>query len=251
MRHGQRATRLALWMFGALATVGGSTASAQVVLTGVTTMRLNPTLTPAGYFTDTRGTSCCANTYITRGSNPGSDAFLYTGDGPVGSLIPSGITLATGLNTFYLWGGAGGLVGDSFNPNFAVSPQTGSNALAVSSYWNATTNTISGVGTTVQDDFGASRAGTGLSTILGNFRLTITDWSPQVVSRNVRINLFEVTPMPNAETSNVGRLVLNVVDLTPPPVNPTTTTVPEPSTYLLMASGLVAIGILSRKRKLA
>ena len=246
MTQWTRATRLGLWMIGALASLSSSKVGAQVVLTSVTTMSLGANKQPNGAYTDAQGSgSCCANTYITRGTNPTTDAFLYTGN-DAGSLFPAGITLSTGLNTFYLWGSTG-LVG---TPNYAVALFTGSTALTVSSYWDATTNTNSGVGMKVYGDpnpFGPQLDGVGLSAILGNFQLTITDWRPEVVVRNVSIQNFGVGALTTPVANNVGRLVLNVVDLTTgtPPVS----TVPEPSTYLLMACGLVSLGVMSRRRR--
>lgn len=250
MTRWKRAVHHGFWIVGALASVGGATAGAQPTLSSVTTMSLGSDLRPDGRYTET--TSCNAsNTYITRGTNPGTDAFLYSGNGipgPCNSLIPSGISLNTGVNTFYLWGYTG-LVG---SPNYAVALFTGANVLTVSSYWSSSANTISGVGTTVYDDFGGynpSLPGVGLSAILGDFRLTITDWSAAQVTRNVQVNSYDLFSTADSYVHNVGRLVLNVEDLRVPPTDPPVSTVPEPSTYVLMASGLAALGAISRRRK--
>lgn len=245
----KHAVRQGLYLIGALSAVGAATAGAQPTLTSVTTMSLGSNLLPNGRYTET--TSCNAsNTYITRGTNPTSDAFLYTDNGnsppPCISLLGSGLALNTGVNTFYLWGNSG-LVGD---PNYAVALFTGAGTPTVSSYWSATTNTISGVGTEVYDNFGGFNprlAGVGLSAVLGDFRLTITDWSPTQVTRNVQITAGNVASIPSPLVNNVGKLVLNVEDLRAPVTNPPVSTVPEPSTYLLMASGLAVLGALSRR----
>ena len=101
MRHWPRATRLDLWMVDALAPVGSLNVGAQVVLASVTTMSLGMHTQPNGAYTDAQALrSCCANTSITRGTDPTTDALLNTGR-QVASLIPTGITFTTGIDTLY------------------------------------------------------------------------------------------------------------------------------------------------------
>jgi len=47
--------------------------------------------------TNTQGNDPLSNTFITRGTNPSTDAFLYDGNAP-GNLLGSGITLNRGAN---------------------------------------------------------------------------------------------------------------------------------------------------------
>lgn len=237
-----------LSFIGALACLTVTTVDAQPILTSVTTMSLDASGTPNGRFTETSGFgTCCSNTYITRGTDPTTDAFLFNGNA-AGTLIPSGIALTTGINTFHLWGFTG-MIG---SPNFAVALFTGditaASAPTVSSYWTPTTNTISGAGVQVRNDFATLVNGVGLSAILGDYQLTIAEWSPLQVTRNVTIGPAAWADVGQPIENQVGRLVLDVKDLRTPPTEPPVTNVPEPSGYLLLATGLVVLGAVSRRK---
>ena len=53
--------------------------------------------------TNTQGGDFLSNTWVTRGTNPATDAVLYNGNA-AGNLLGPGMTLNTGANTFCLWG---------------------------------------------------------------------------------------------------------------------------------------------------
>jgi len=177
--------------------------------------------------TNTQGGDFLSNTYITRGTNPSTDAFLYTGNA-TGNLLGSGITLNAGANTFSLWGFT------EYGPaNWGVSPFTGPNTSptnpTLSSWYSASASTLSAVGLTGMTDFNTLVPAGPLSALLGGFNVAISEFSFATVSRAVFIGSYDIFDGANRPT-NVAKLVLTAT--------PVTGVVPEPSTYVLMASGL-------------
>jgi len=71
---------------------------------------------------------------------------------------------------------------------------------------------------------------------------TISEFSFATVNRGVLANSYQLSYGPE-QTNGVAKLVLTVA--------PASTVVPEPSTYLLMASGLDLLALLARQRSAA
>jgi len=95
-----RTTRALVVLAGAL--LPASSLLAQPTLTRVTSY--NKTAAGGaigGWLTNTQGMDFPSNTYITRGTNPTTDAFLFNGNAS-GELMGSGLTLGVGSHTFYL-----------------------------------------------------------------------------------------------------------------------------------------------------
>ncbi len=189
--------------------------------------------------TNTQGGDFLSNTWITRGTNPSTDAFLYNGNA-AGNLLGSGITLNAGANTFYLWGYT-----DYGPKNWGVSLFTGPNTSptnpTLSSWYSGTANTLSAVGLDGMTDFNALAPAGPLSAFLGGFNVAITEFSYAQVIRGVYNGSYDISESANFMQSNsVAKLVLTVT----PAIN----VVPEPSTYLLMASGLGILALFARRR---
>ena len=190
--------------------------------------------------TNTQGGDFLSNTYITRGTSPSTDAFLYNGNA-AGNLLGSGITLNAGTNTFYLWGFTG------YGPaNWGVSLFTGPNTSptdpTLSSWYSSSASTLSAVGLQGMNDFNALTSAGPLSALIGGFTVTITDFSfAGDVVRGVSIGSYEWGASSNPANRNpTAKLVLTVT--------PVSGVVPEPSTYLLMASGLGMLAVFARRR---
>ena len=189
--------------------------------------------------TNTQGGDFLSNTWITRGTTPHTDAFLYDGN-TAGNQLGSGITLNAGANTFYLWGFT-----DYGAANWGVSlftgPNTSSTNPTLSSWYSRSANTLSAAGLIGMDDFNALAPAGPLSALLGTFNVTITEFSFAQVVRGVYNGSYSISASANDQQVNsVAKLVLTVT--------PETNVVPEPSTYLLMASGLGMLAWFARRR---
>ena len=81
-----------------------------------------------------------------------------------------------------------------------------------------------------------------LSALISKFNVTISEFSFATVSRAVAIASYEAFDGPgNAlRPTNVAKLVLTVA--------PATNVVPEPATYVLLASGLGMLALFARRQ---
>jgi hypothetical protein len=219
---------------------------AQPALTAVSSYNTTSTGNAIGsWYTTTQGGQVVSNTYITYGSNPATDAFLFNGNA-AGPLLGSGFTLGTGLHNFTLWGFTGYQPnhGVSLAFNGAVNPQ-------VASWYSPTGNTLSAVGTSIKNDTQLSSfiPGVGLSTVLGDYAVTITNFSFAQVERNVVIGSFAWSDIGFPILHNVGQLQLQVdfIGTQPPPP------VPEPATITLLAAAMggLLLGVHRRRVKRA
>jgi hypothetical protein len=243
-RHMSQRWRRLGRLVGGLGVVVAPSLHAQVI-TGIAAY--NTTATGdifGGWRTNTQGGDFLSNTYITRGTSPTTDAFIYNGNAN-GQLLGSGITLTAGVNTFYLWGFT-----SYGSANWGVSLMTGANTAAslptLSSWYSASANTLSAVGRTAGNDF-INVSGGPLSALIDGFTVTITEFSYALVSRNVFINSYSVSEAPSPVSQGTAKLVLTVTG----GPNPNPSVVPEPSTYALMGTGLLGLAVLTRRRQRA
>jgi hypothetical protein len=192
-----------------------------------------------GWLTNTQGGDFYSNTYITQGTNPTTDAFLFNGN-TSGALLGSGLSLGAGSYTFYLWGFTGYQVNHGVSLAFdgQATPQ-------IASWYNSTTSTNSALGLTTKDDLGNTVAGVGLSALFGDYLVSITNFSFEQVTRDVLINSYSWSEATSPISHNVGRLELQVRRTGgEPPVS-----VPEPSALAMMATAMLGLAVRAERRR--
>lgn len=208
--------------------------SAQTI-TGMTVHRPGYLLNTAG------GGGTISNAYVTSGTNPVTDAFLYNGNA---TGFFGGLSLNPGLNTFHVWGAFNTLLPSS-TPNvmlnlFANSDDT----TPVLSAIFGTNGFVTGSGVTAFQNVESfsTTTGAGLTWAVGGKQVTIKDWSSAMVNRAVSVASFGVTPTLAGVDHYTGKLVLEVTDIP-------NTTVPEPGTWGLMSAGLAGVWLVARRRR--